>query len=126
MEARGATEASRRSAEMEMRQSSLVSQTNLEFRMFWKVLKLYNAAVETFLLTTSRCKVIAQTTSHSTAHHRTGGGARRDGGNAAFGGDGDAPVLARQPDQPPRQGEPDPPRAGLALTVLYVTVLYMP
>ena len=29
MEARGATEATRRSAEMEMRQSSLVSQTNL-------------------------------------------------------------------------------------------------
>jgi hypothetical protein len=29
VEARGATEATRRSAEMEMRQSSLVSQTNL-------------------------------------------------------------------------------------------------
>jgi hypothetical protein len=28
-----------------------------EFGAFWKVSKLYNTAVETFLLTTGKCKV---------------------------------------------------------------------
>jgi len=34
------------------------------------------------------------------AHHPIGGGARRDGSNAALCGDGDAPVVSRYP--PPR------------------------